>query len=135
MKAYLLLLNKHEQAAGRMIELVKSPSTIGRAEDCEIVINTDDGYEFIDENGKLKTTDGTVSRRHAQFTQIGNVWIITDIGSRNGTAVNNKRVQSAELHDGDTISLSALKLRFLEKTSDTQDNDTIRTEALASSAT
>ena len=49
--------------------------------------------------------DPTVSRRHAQLTLRGGVWVLQDLASKNGTSVNGKRVGRVTLHAGDVISL------------------------------
>jgi FHA domain len=49
--------------------------------------------------------DPTVSRRHAQLTLRGGVWVLQDLASKNGTSVNGKRVGRIRLHAGDVISL------------------------------
>jgi hypothetical protein len=49
--------------------------------------------------------DPTVSRRHAQLTVRGAVWVLQDLASKNGTSVNGKRVGRVTLHAGDLISL------------------------------
>lgn len=45
------------------------------------------------------------SRRHGQLEQRGTGWHYTDLGSTNGTYVNGKRVQTADLHDGDILHI------------------------------
>jgi FHA domain len=49
--------------------------------------------------------DPTVSRRHAQLTLRGGVWVLQDLASKNGTSVNGKCVGRVTLHAGDVISL------------------------------
>jgi len=73
-----------------------SPTTIGRSPDCGI---------FLD--------DVTVSRRHAVLRDEGGRWVIEDQGSLNGTFVNRKRVESAELEDGDELQIGKYRLTFL----------------------
>lgn len=55
---------------------------------------------------------GGVSRRHARILKTnGGAWVIEDMGSKNGTQVNQKFVTSAEeLHDGDVIWLGNICL-------------------------
>ena len=49
----------------------------------------------------------TVSRKHARFTKEFNGWYIEDLGSTNGTYVNQKRITEKTLiKSGDVISLS-----------------------------
>jgi len=71
-------------------------TTIGRSPDCGI---------FLD--------DVTVSRHHAVLLKRGDHWLIEDGGSLNGTFVNRKRVESAELEDGDEIQIGKYRLTFL----------------------
>ena len=58
--------------------------------------------------------DGTVSRRHARITVATRTATITDLGSKNGTFVNGKRVgaKSVRLSDGDQIQLGSVFLAF-----------------------
>ena len=56
--------------------------------------------------------DRTVSRVHAQLHWINGGWVLSDLGSLNGTWVNGWRIESAWVRDGDRVQLGALKLRF-----------------------
>jgi hypothetical protein len=49
--------------------------------------------------------DESVSRRHAQLTYRDGVWVLQDLASTNGTAVNGEHVGRAALRTGDIISL------------------------------
>ena len=51
--------------------------------------------------------DETVSRIHAGIAQKGQDLVISDKGSRNGTIVNGKNVESAVLKDGDVVKFGA----------------------------
>jgi FHA domain-containing protein/uncharacterized protein DUF1707 len=54
----------------------------------------------------------SVSRRHAQLRADGERWLLTDLGSRNGTRVNGVRVTGeVEVRPGDTISLAGVRFR------------------------
>jgi DNA-binding CsgD family transcriptional regulator len=57
--------------------------------------------------------DTKISRAHARFHSRGGQWILTDLGSRNGTKVNNRRVEEHPLRDGDRIELGATILVFV----------------------
>jgi protease PrsW len=46
-----------------------------------------------------------VSRRHAEIRAEGGRLVVRDLGSRNGTLVNGRRVEAAELRAGDAVSL------------------------------
>ena len=73
-------------------------TTIGRSPDCGI---------FLD--------DVTVSRKHAVLVQKGGRWIVEDGGSLNGTFVNRKRVETAELDDGDELQIGKYRMTFLKR--------------------
>jgi pSer/pThr/pTyr-binding forkhead associated (FHA) protein len=54
-----------------------------------------------------------VSRRHAQVHRSGSGFVISDLGSTNGTYVNGERlIADHRLADGDIISIGAVNLRF-----------------------
>lgn len=72
-------------------------TTIGRSPDCGV---------FLD--------DVTVSRKHATLVQRDGRWLVEDAGSLNGTFVNRKRVEAAELEDGDELQIGKYRLTFLK---------------------
>ena len=85
--------------AGETFHPESDRTTIGRSPDCGI---------FLD--------DVTVSRKHAVLAQKKNgVFTIEDQGSLNGTFVNRKRVESAELEDGDELQIGKYRLTFLNR--------------------
>jgi hypothetical protein len=73
-------------------------TSIGRSPDCGI---------FLD--------DVTVSRKHAVLVRQEGRWIVEDQGSLNGTFVNRKRVETAELEDGDELQIGKYRLTFLKR--------------------
>lgn len=55
------------------------------------------------------TIPGThLSRRHAELAVSGNKLLVRDLGSSNGTFVNDKQVTETELQAGDTIRFDVL---------------------------
>jgi pSer/pThr/pTyr-binding forkhead associated (FHA) protein len=62
----------------------------------------------------LRLDDSSVSRRHAIVVPRPSGARILDDRSANGTFVNGRRVQSADLQCGDVIVLGRVVLRFLE---------------------
>jgi len=62
----------------------------------------------------LRLDDASVSRRHAIVVPRPNGARILDDRSSNGTLVNGRRVQQAELVNGDVILLGRVLLRYLE---------------------
>ena len=58
-------------------------------------------------------TDSEVSRQHAKFEQRGDAIFVQDLGSTNGTFVNDQQVTEHQLSDGDKIQIgSTTVLKF-----------------------
>jgi hypothetical protein len=58
-------------------------------------------------------SDGKVSRNHLRLDPIRGTYILTDLGSANGTSVNGVRItQPVRLHDGDLINVGDTQLIF-----------------------
>ncbi len=72
-----------------------APITLGRAPDNTIVIQ-----------------DGTVSSRHARLFLQGNQWYVQDLGSTNGTFVNEQRVSQHPVRIGDKLRLGAIVVQI-----------------------
>lgn len=51
-----------------------------------------------------------VSRLHCQLAATADTLQVKDLGSTNGTFVNGKRVKTAELREGDRLSVGRLEL-------------------------
>jgi len=58
--------------------------------------------------------DITVSRRHAEVTRVGNTYFVRDVGSLNGTYVNQERVEEAPLRHGDELQVGKFRLVFFD---------------------
>ncbi len=69
--------------------------TIGRLPECDIVI-----------------PDPGASRRHAQIRADGGEYVLTDLGSTNGTLVNDRPVIEHVLSEGDRITIGTTELQF-----------------------
>ena len=71
--------------------------------------------------------DSTVSRRHARISVSGKTAEIEDLGSKNGTFVNGKRVggRRVRLSDGDQIQVGSVFLVFREASSE-KSTETVR---------
>jgi pSer/pThr/pTyr-binding forkhead associated (FHA) protein len=65
-------------------------------------------------SAELHLDENSVSRRHAIVVPRPTGARILDDRSSNGTLVNGRRVQQAELHNGDVIVLGRVVLRYLE---------------------
>jgi hypothetical protein len=92
-KAFVVGL--HGDLDGKRFPIGKKPVTFGRGDDNDIVI-----------------PDGAVSRRHAEIRQEGDEFVITDLGSANGTKVNGAEISKQPLRPGDEISLATHHFAF-----------------------
>jgi len=77
--------------SGSTFSLRDKKMTIGRAPDCDLRVDI----------------DGPASRYHAELYKDGDAWRIKDLGSLNGTLVNKKRIDDAELSLGDRIMVGS----------------------------
>lgn len=57
--------------------------------------------------------DITVSRRHAAIAREGELYRLRDVGSLNGTYLNNVRVDEVALRPGDAVQIGRFHLVFL----------------------
>jgi hypothetical protein len=82
--------------SGQRVPLGDRPVTVGRLSECTITLN-----------------DQNVSRRHAEIRPDGRAYVVTDLGSTNGTMVNGTRIRSGQpLADGDIVSFGSTYVRF-----------------------
>ena len=57
--------------------------------------------------------DPSVSRRHARLTVLADgTTLLTDLGSQNGTFVNDQQIHNHQLCDRDTVNLGRFQLRY-----------------------
>ena len=89
-----LLVKLHGQGS-RSIDLARDSFTIGRKADNDLPID-----------------DHTVSSRHARIVRVQSVYFVEDLKSTNGTAVNGKPVERAQLHDADVITIGQHRIIF-----------------------
>jgi len=85
--SFQLTILKGEEKEGTY-PIEKLPVTIGRMPDNDIVLK-----------------DSPVSRYHAVISLKDRVFFVEDLGSKNGTSVNNERVGSKKLNVGDRITI------------------------------
>ncbi len=67
--------------------------------------------------GAIVLQDPNASRRHAEITYDGRNWHIADLGSTNGTLVNDQDIDICTLKDGDVITIGLTNLVFRERLS------------------
>jgi pSer/pThr/pTyr-binding forkhead associated (FHA) protein len=100
-----LLLVLKGAGRGNRFMINKSGATIGRAVDSGI---------FLD--------DVTVSRKHATIT-CDQDFTFTDLGSLNGSYLNNERATTAVLKSGDEIQIGKFHLVFISNKSNHSQSD------------
>jgi DNA-binding NtrC family response regulator len=64
------------------------------------------------EDNDLVVEDETVSRNHCRISREGDHYIITDLGSTNGTLVNRVRIREAYLHENCTLTCGKTDIKF-----------------------
>jgi hypothetical protein len=87
-------------AAGDPLPVVLPVVTVGRSRGCDLVVD-----------------DDSVSDRHARLEYADGVWSVTDLGSTNGTALDDRRLEpgvAVPLPHGGTLRLGGVRLRFAE---------------------
>ncbi len=65
-----------------------------------------------DNDVHIHVMDQGVSRQHAEIYRIGEMYFIRDLGSRNGTYVNEERIKEELLREGDRIRIGQTTLVF-----------------------
>lgn len=94
--ACLVWIYPADAEIGKRIKLENDELTIGRGSDVDITIDRD-----------------SVSRRHAKIVQTGNQYAIIDLGSTNGTYVNDEPISERTLRDGDLVKIGNAIYKFL----------------------
>ena len=63
-------------------------------------------------NSDIFLDDVTVSRKHATFRREGDVFLVRDVGSLNGTYVNRERIDEVALRTRDEVQIGKFRLVF-----------------------
>ena len=82
-------------AGGRTVSLTQPEVTIGRLPECDVVVN-----------------DPGASRQHARIRRTDDGFVLVDLGSTNGTLVNDEPIQEQVLENGDRITIGETVLEF-----------------------
>ncbi|MGH2739301.1 MAG: FhaA domain-containing protein [Actinomycetota bacterium] len=61
---------------------------------------------------EVQIDDPGASRRHAEIRREGNEFVLADLGSTNGTLLNDSEITEETLRDGDRITIGATTLEF-----------------------
>ncbi|GAA4423273.1 MULTISPECIES: SpoIIE family protein phosphatase [Bremerella] len=97
MSSYLVALNGPD--SGKKIFLVGEEFTLGRHPDCDIVVEV-----------------GAVSRYHAKIIKGNDGYQVEDLGSRNGTYVNDEQLSKPHrLTHGDTIRVCDVSFEYKQE--------------------
>jgi len=89
---------KGQETVNEIFPLIKALTTIGRSLECEVVIS-----------------DPHISSKHLQINKTAQGFTILDLGSVNGTFINDEKLTKPMLlNDGDVIHLGITKLVFSE---------------------
>jgi predicted component of type VI protein secretion system len=81
---------------GRRLLVGPTGATIGRSRQSDIVID-----------------DPNVSRQHVEVRPRGGAWVLTDLGSTNGSRLNGRQITSPEvIQPGDEIEIGTSVITF-----------------------
>jgi hypothetical protein len=81
---------------GRRLVVGPAGATVGRSRQCDVMLD-----------------DPNVSRTHAEIRPRGGSWVISDLGSTNGSRLNGRKLTGSEvLKPGDEIELGTSRLTF-----------------------
>jgi DNA-binding NtrC family response regulator len=83
---------------GREIEVLADRVVIGKSRQCDVVL-----------------PDDSVSRQHVEIKRDGDHYRVVDLGSTNGTFIDNAKVADAFLKPGDVLGVGKVQLRFLPR--------------------
>ena len=115
-------LKKRAEVAGPQFQVAATGATLAVPDQDEVLIGRSDPE--ADHQPELDLdpyggASGGVSRRHARLIRRGGAWHLVDLGSTNGTFINDEQLepgQEAQLRDGDTVRLGSMALIFQVET-------------------
>jgi DNA-binding NtrC family response regulator len=81
--------------AGRVVDIHKTPFVVGKGEECDLVLS-----------------EPTVSRAHFRIDNEQGAFVIRDLGSTNGTWIDQFRIKEAWLRPGAALRAGSAQLRF-----------------------
>lgn len=106
----------------RVIAQVYTGGQTGPGDGSGVRLVTEDGQNFPlargatiigrGEQASLRLADVGASRQHARVEFDGNLAVLTDLGSANGSLVNGRRVDTVTLNPGDEILIGTTRLSF-----------------------
>jgi pSer/pThr/pTyr-binding forkhead associated (FHA) protein len=93
-----VLIVRNGARAGEQFTLHSAITRLGRHPESDIVLD-----------------DITVSRRHVEVEHLGHSYKVRDVGSLNGTYVNQVRIDDTVLRQGDELQVGKFRLVFFER--------------------
>jgi pSer/pThr/pTyr-binding forkhead associated (FHA) protein len=97
-RLHLLVVEPGSSAlsSGEILEIPPG-ATLGRSDRADVVL-----------------ADTAVSSEHARVDRVGHSWVVTDLGSTNGTRVNDATITGrTRLAEGDVLSLGTVRVQVL----------------------
>ena len=91
--AYLVFASPKGEEIGR--RRLDGPLTIGRSPDCDVSLH-----------------DIQLSRRHCRLERTRDGWVISDLGSKNGTVIDGREVDRHVLRPGEVIRIGRVNVTF-----------------------
>ncbi len=107
----VVLVMFRENGQRRSFPLTRDVTVVGRREDADF---------------RIALTD--ISRKHCRFIKDGNVLVLEDLGSSNGTYQNGSRIQETELNPGDLVQIGPVQ--FLVQIDGRPTNDELDARAV-----
>ena len=107
-----LKLRLEEAKSSSPVLVVISGKPLGKS----FFINKESNVLGRELTADISISDTSISRRHTEFRTNDKGIIVVDLGSMNGTFVNDQKLEgSVELKDGDLIRCGATILKFLKE--------------------
>ena len=100
------IILKFNESVLKEVEITKPEFTIGRRPDNDLVLD-----------------HAAVSGRHARIVKVQSVFFLEDLGSTNGTFVNERQIERKQLLDTDVVTIGKHRLIFRDEVSNGQPSD------------
>lgn len=89
---YLIITDKQHELDRHDLT---GPAVVGRSPDCDVVVR-----------------DVLLSRHHCRIEPQGRNWVVVDLGSKNGTFIEGKKIEQQTLNDADVIRGGRTRIIF-----------------------
>jgi diguanylate cyclase (GGDEF)-like protein len=97
---FVVIHDRYTGRQGKRFDITGNTLRIGRGDNNDIILD-----------------DEGISRSHARVERRGATWVVMDVGSTNGTLVNNERLMDIRvLRNGDHVRVGSMILKYLSGT-------------------